>query len=212
MKDPKIGRKTSPGFADPNAPVRLDEPAAAPPMRPQVSPVAPVAPVARPAQPLVSSVPSPVGAASPSGAPGPRVRSARSKPLVEIEVVRERSRAPRPEPMLGCYEIFTQNNVYVVDARMRCLQVREVSSGEAKADHPFVGGRLVGGQAQEAAMEMSHPLPRPGAHAVFELRKGNRRQFTRTSPVERVVLRLRIVTITDGSDVPSWDELVADDD
>jgi hypothetical protein len=60
-------------------------------------------------------------------------------------------------------------------------------------------------------MEMSHPLPRTGAFAVFELRKGNRRHFTRTSAVERVVLRMRIVTIADGADVPSWEDLVEDE-
>jgi hypothetical protein len=33
----------------------------------------------------------------------------------------------------------------------------------------------------------------------------------RTSPVERVVLRLRIVTISDGAEVPSWEDLINDD-
>ncbi len=196
MNDEKLGRKTSPGFADPNAPVRLGE---------------------TPAEPPAALRPLPVPAVSSPVVPGPvpvsaRPRLARSKPLIEVEVLRERSRAPRPEPMLGCYEIWTQNNVYAVDARMRCLQVREAASGEAKADHPFVGARLVGGQAQDEAMEMSYPLPRPGAYAVFEMRKGHRRQFTRTSAVERVVLRLRIVTIADGAEVPSWEELVEADE
>jgi hypothetical protein len=132
--------------------------------------------------------------------------------LVEVEVMRERSRAPRPEPFLGCYEIWTQNHVYAIDSRMRCLAVRELSNEAPKSDHPFVGARLVGGQAQEEAMEMSYPLPRPGAYAVFEARKANRRHFMRTSPVERVVLRLRIVTISDGIEVPSWEDLINDDD
>jgi hypothetical protein len=57
---------------------------------------------------------------------------------------------------------------------------------------------------------MSYPLPRPGSFAVFESTKANRRQFSRTSSVERVVLRLRIVTITDGTSVPSWSDLVDD--
>ncbi|MFI5306277.1 MAG: hypothetical protein ACHQ53_02930 [Polyangiales bacterium] len=202
MKEQKIGRKTSPGFADPNEPVRLGEGAPQPVMRP-----VPAAEPPPPAAPPAVAVPPAPAVPSPSARP-----RGRGKPIVEIEVVRERSRAPRPEPTPGCYEIWTQNNVYVVDSRMRCLQVREVGSGESKADHPFVGARLVGGQTQEVAMEMSHPLPRPGSHAVFEMRKGNRRQFTRTSQVERVVLRLRIVTIADGNEVPTWDDLVADDD
>jgi hypothetical protein len=206
MKEQKIGRKTSPGFADPHEPVRLGEgvvPQPAPGPLPAPAPAA----VSVPAAVVVPSAPAVPAIVPPSARP-----RARGKPLVEIEVVRERSRAPRPEPLAGCYEIWTQNNVYVVDSRMRCLVVREVGSGESKADHPFVGARLVGGQTQDVAMEMSHPLPRPGSHAVFEIRKGNRRQFTRTSQVERVVLRLRIVTIADGIEVPTWDDLVADDD
>jgi hypothetical protein len=56
-------------------------------------------------------------------------------------------------------------------------------------------------------LEMSHPFPRPGALAVFEARKGKRRQFPRTSPVERVVVRVHIATITDPDYVASWDDV-----
>lgn len=189
MTDPRIGRKTSPGFSDPSDPVRLDDRTG----EEAASPMQPVRAVADVAE-------------------APKPRSARGRPLIEVEVVRERGRMPRPDPSQSCYEIWTQNTVYLVDARMRCVQVRDLASGEPKPDHPFLGGRLVGGQAQEPALEMSHPLPRPGACAVFDLRKNNRRQFTRTSAVERVVLRVRIVTITDGASVPSWEELSEDDD
>ncbi len=202
MNDSKFGRKTSPGFADPHSAVRLgDHPAAK-----AIAPPPVVTPAALPAM----RSPLPPSEHSSSKSQRPRAMK-NSKPLVEIEVIRERSRAPRPEQQGGCYEIWTQNHVYAVDSRMRCVEVRD-ASGERKSDHPFLNGRLVGGQAQEPSMEMSHPLPRPGSFAVFELRKGNRRQFTRTSAVERVVLRLRIVTIADGIEVPSWDELVAQDD
>jgi hypothetical protein len=132
--------------------------------------------------------------------------------MVEVEVLHERTRTPRPAPFQGCYEVWTQNHVYALDSRMRCIEVRTPQGNEVRADHPFLGGRLVGGQAQEDAMEMSHPLPRPGAFAVFELRKKTRRQFVRTSPVERVVLRLRIVTIADGADVPAWEDVAPDGD
>lgn len=213
MKDEKFGRKTSPGFGDPRATVRAQSPA---PVTTRASvhvgqPAAPRAPQT-PAPPAFTSVVPPRGS-SVSSQPAPqRQRATRGKPLVEIEVLRERTRTPRPNPFLGCYEIWTQNHVYALDARMRCVEVRTPQTNEVRSDHPFLGGRLVGGQAQEDAMEMSHPLPRPGAHAVFELRKKNRRQFVRTSPVDRVVLRLRIVTIADGADVPSWEDVVEDDE
>lgn len=208
MNDKPIGRKTSPGFADPHAPVRLGHavPGQASASIPQVVPE-PCAAQSALVAPARQSA-KPPGAASSSWPRAVR----RSKPLIEVEVVRELSRSPRPDAQAGCYEVWTQNHVYAVDARMRCTEVREVATGAPKADHPFLGSRLVGGQAQEHAMEMSHPLPRPGSCAVFEMKKGNRRHFTRTSAVERVVLRMRIVTIADGTDVPSWDELVAEDD
>jgi hypothetical protein len=223
MKDEKLGRKTSPGFGDPRAAVRP----------PAQSPVATRAPVrvgpsnppvrAAQTQPPSSLMPqrersstAPVartdGGPSAPPQPGQRSRPARGKPIVEVEVLRERARTPRPRADEGCYEVWTQNHVYALDARMRCVQVRTPHTGEVRADHPFLGGRLVGGQAQDNALEMSHPLPRPGAFAVFELRKKNRRQFVRTSPVDRMVLRLRVVTIADGAEVPSWEEVVDDDD
>ena len=199
MKDQRHGRKTSPGFGDPHAPVRLDETgesateAPAPPRPPTVRP----APVAT--------------GENDADADAGRTRASRNKPIVDIEIVRERGRLPRQDAPQSCYEIWTQNTVYLIDARMRCVLVRDLASGEAKAEHPFLGARLVGGQTQEPGLEMSYPLPRPGACAVFDMRKNNRRQFTRTSVVERIVMRLRFVTITDGSDVPSWDELIAED-
>ena len=107
------------------------------------------------------------------------------------------------------YEIWTQNNVYALDSRLRCIEVRK-RGGDTRArdEHPLLGARLVGGQVQgEATLEMSHPFPRPGALAVFEARKGKRRQFPRTSPVERVVVRVHIATITDPDYVASWDDV-----
>ena len=186
MKDEKVGRKTSPGFADPNAAVRLDTPVSVP---------------------RAASVPAIVPASEP-----PLRKSKQTRPMVDVEVIHERSRVPRPPSFPGCYEIWTQNNVYAVDARMRCVEVRERSSGNIKSDHPFVGTRLVGGQFQDESMEMSYPLPRPGAFAVFEMRKGNRRHFTRTSEVERVVLRMRIVTISDVASTPMWESAVEPDE
>src|SRR6185503_7998392 len=157
---------TSPGFADPRAPVRVGVGRSLPPPQPLPPP-------------------SPVPQIAPET--GAR-KSNRARPLIEVDVIQERSRMPRPPSFPGCYEIWTQNNVYAVDARMRCVEVRERGTGDVRTDHPFVGSRLVGGQFQDDSMEMSYPFPRPGSFAVFEMRKNNRRQFTRTSAVERVVL------------------------
>jgi hypothetical protein len=220
MKDEKLGRKTSPGFGDPRAVARPPTPSVATRASVRVGSSRP--PRAGHTQPPLPSGAPPRSSVAPSRGPGSsqpasshaphRARAARGKPLVEIEVLRERTRTPRPNPTQGCYEVWTQNHVYALDARLRCVEVRTPQTNELRSDHPFLGGRLVGGQAQEDAMEMSHPLPRPGAFAVFELRKKNRRQFVRTSPVDRVVLRLRIVTIADGADVPTWEDVIDGED
>ena len=186
MKDEKVGRKTSPGFADPNAAVRLDTPVSVP----RAAPVPAIVPASEP----------------------PLRKSKQTRPMVDVEVIHERSRVPRPPSFPGCYEIWTQNNVYAVDARMRCVEVRERGTGDVRTDHPFVGSRLVGGQFQDDSMEMSYPFPRPGSFAVFEMRKNNRRQFTRTSAVERVVLRMRIVTIADTTIAPPWESFSEQDE
>jgi hypothetical protein len=217
MKDDRTGRKTSPGFADPHLPVRIGEAAkhVGTPPQPSASPAAPGAAEHEiPPSSAVRSIATPVSnEALPAATPtSSRPRSMRNRPLIEVDVVRERGRIPRPDPTQGCYEIWTQNTVYFVDARMRCVQVRDLSTGTAKTDHPFLGARLVGGQMQEPAMEMSQPLPRPGSCAVFDLRKNNRRHFTRTSAVERIVLRIHIVTIVDGTEVPSWNDVVDGDE
>ena len=45
---------------------------------------------------------------------------------------------------------------------------------------------------------------------MFEGRRGNKRRFSRTSVVERVVQRLHIVSVTGPNVVPSWEDLVAE--
>ena len=132
--------------------------------------------------------------------------------MVDVEVTHEHGPAPRADPMRHAYEVWTQNHVYVLDARLQCLQVRSRTESTHKRDHPLVGSRLVGGQLQhDESIEMSYPLPRPGSLAVFEVRKGKRRQYPRTSPVERVVMRLHVSTITGSGQVPSWDDVAGDD-
>ena len=128
--------------------------------------------------------------------------------MVEVEVSYERGSAPRTDVLRRIYEVWTNNHVYSLDSRLSCVEVRKTGTSQLVNDHPFVGTRLVGGQVQnENTVEMSYPLPRPGAFAVFEARKGNRRQFSRTSAVTRVVLRLRIISVTDPTAIPTWEEV-----
>jgi hypothetical protein len=199
MAERKLGRKTSPGFGDPHESVRLRPPQRGASLRPGPDVHAQAGRSLPP--PRLDAPPAP---RADSGRP------TRVPRLLEVEITQERGRTPRPDPLRRSFEVWTQNTVYVLDSRMRCVEVLSPGSTEPKSDHPFLGSRLVGGQVQhEGSIEMSYPFPRPGAFAVFEMRKGTRRQFSRTSAVERVVVRERIVTLI-GPTEPTWPDIVRD--
>jgi hypothetical protein len=198
MVERKLGRKTAPGFGDPHESVRLRPPAA-----PRAASVKP---------PELGQTHGGSGRASLSPPRFGSGRPSRMPKILEVEIVQERGRTPRADPLRRSFEIWTQNTVYVLDSRMRCVEVLAPGATEPKPDHPFLGSRLVGGQLQhDGSIEMSYPFPRPGAFAVFESRKGQRRQFSRTSCVERVVVRERIVTLL-GPTEPTWPDLAHEQD
>lgn len=205
MAERKLGRKTSPGFGDPHESVRLrpPSPSRGTSMRPEGRSLPP-----RVEPPLAARIDGGGHGGGPGGAGGsarPRVPR-----ILEVEIVQEHGRTPRPDPLRRSFEVWTQNTVYVLDSRLRCIEILSPGSTEPKTDHPFLGSRLVGGQVQrDGSIEMSYPFPRPGSFAVFEMRKGTRRQFSRTSAVERVVVRERIVTLI-GPSEPTWPDIAHD--
>lgn len=91
-------------------------------------------------------------------------------------------------------EIWTQNRVYVVDAAMTCIEVRDRKTNLPDPRHSTLGARLAGGQRQYGkTVHLSRPFPVPGTEAVFE-RPGKRTPAGVTSKVERVVLHIRVTT------------------
>lgn len=197
MAERKLGRKTATGFGDPQESVRLK------PSLPARGPSIPPREARSLAPPRLEAQPAP-------RVEGGSGRPTRAPRILEVEITQERGRTPRPDPLRRSFEVWTQNTVYVLDSRMRCVEVLAPGAAEPKAEHPFLGSRLVGGQVQhEGSIEMSYPFPRPGSFAVFEMRKGTRRQFSRTSAVERIVVRERIVTLI-GPTEPTWPDIVRD--
>lgn len=128
-------------------------------------------------------------------------------PMVEIEVIHQHGPAPRAEHPYRTLEIYTQNRVYTMDPWMICVGVRDRAGGEHD-DHAFLGCRLVGGQHRSGErIELSYPFPRPGTEAVFENTQGQPGNFSRTSTVTRVVLRLHVVTVAPRRVAPTWAEI-----
>ncbi len=129
-------------------------------------------------------------------------------PAVDIDLVYERRSAPLADQPWVFVEIWTRNTIYALDARLVCIDVIDLVNKQSQAQHKLRGARLVGGQAREGgAMELSHPFPRPGAEAVFEQAQGRQVRFSQTSPVTRVVLRLRVLTVTPEQLLPTWEEV-----
>ncbi|MEM9068548.1 MAG: hypothetical protein AAGE52_08585 [Myxococcota bacterium] len=126
-------------------------------------------------------------------------------PLVEIEVVHQHGSAPRVEAPAQTLEVWTQNRVYTMDPSGICVRVADRHSGAQDAKHPFLGFKLVGGQHRDGeSFEISYPFPRPGTEAVFEHPRSGLGNFSRTSTVTRVVLRLHVVTVRPNVLVPTW--------
>ena len=131
-----------------------------------------------------------------------------AQPLVEVEVVHQHGPAPRVEQPPQTLEIWTQNRIYTLDPQLFCVGVADRASGKADPSHPFLGYKLVGGQHRDGhSFEISYPYPRPGTEAVFEQPQGTRGNFSRTSTVTRVVLRLHVVTVSPNVLVPTWDRI-----
>jgi hypothetical protein len=129
-------------------------------------------------------------------------------PAVDIDLVYERRSAPLPDQPWVFLEIWTRNTIYALDARLVCIDVVDQLTKRSHGDHPLRGARLVGGQAREGdAMELSHPFPRSGAEAVFEQMQGRHVRFSQTSTVTRVVMRLRVLTVTPEQLLPTWEEV-----
>jgi len=136
-----------------------------------------------------------------------------STPAVDIDLVHETRSAPLPDTPWTFLEIWTRNTIYALDSRLFCIDVIDQGTKRSLLDHPLRGARLVGGQVREGeAMELSHPFPRPGSEAVFEQAQGRHVRFSQTSSVTRVVMRLRVLTVTPDQLLPTWEEVTGQHD
>jgi hypothetical protein len=100
-------------------------------------------------------------------------------------------------------EVWTAHHVYSVNRDLICFQVVARHGRSDPAPH-VVGARLAGGEAWSETAELTDicmPLPLPGTCAVFQLPQVTERSF-RTSLVERVVVHLYLLSMTQSADPP----------
>lgn len=178
-----VGSKTAPGYGAPDEPgvVERGRPAEA------------VRFAAPPRHPALHTAPPPE-----------HVR------IIEVEVVHETGTAPSQEVFDRSVEVWTQNHVYLLDPQMVCTEVRSIATGKSAVGHELLGTRLVGGQLDgQPSIQLSYPFPAPGSTAVFQANKNGRKQYSRTSAVSRVVLRMHLLTVNASEVIPTWKEITS---
>jgi hypothetical protein len=134
-----------------------------------------------------------------------------SRALVEVECVDQSGLEVQQSSSWSLFEIWTRNRVYHIDTAFVCVAVVTRATGAVEGAHPLRGARLTGGERRHKDshhVEIHSPLPAPGSEAVFRSDEGNQpSRFTRTSVIERVVLRLRRVRIAAAQGHP-WEAFV----
>lgn len=102
-------------------------------------------------------------------------------------------------------EVWTKRRIYGLDATFTCVEVLDRESGRLDLTHDMIGARLGGGRLRHNdTVRFSYPLPLPGMEAMFV--KGTKQGFT--SPLERMVVRIRMVHMSEGRAIPSWEAIV----
>ena len=128
-------------------------------------------------------------------------------PGIEVVLIHEKGLSETPGTW-RVYEIWTAKSVYAIDGQMLCLGVMDRVTGRADEKHRFLGARLMGGEAKSnGGMSFSYPLPTPGAEAVFQIKSATRGRYGHTSPVEKVVLRVRVTHAVLESTDRLWEEI-----
>jgi hypothetical protein len=131
------------------------------------------------------------------------------RPPIEVEVRTVSGAAAVARRVPPAYEIWTKNRVYALDVQLKCVDVIDLATGQSDAQHPFMAGRLVGGQChKDDKNELSFPLPVPGSEAVFETTDSSGRQrLMVTSRVTRVLLHVQVVRVSPEKRDITWDTI-----
>jgi hypothetical protein len=126
---------------------------------------------------------------------------------IEVAVVHERGVSERPGQWRA-FEIWTAKRVYAIDGQMQCFGVMDRATGRADERHAFLGARLMGGEHKlDGAMSFSYPLPTPGSEAVFQIKSATKGRYGHTSPVEKVVMRIRITHADAKNGDRLWEDI-----
>jgi hypothetical protein len=124
---------------------------------------------------------------------------------VELVVVEEPMITGGEKRSWRAAEVWTKRRVYGLDSTFKCSEIIDRETGLPERGHEMLGARLGGGRQRDKdnKVRFSYPLPLPGMEAMFmkETKHGY------TSPVERMVVRVRVLVTSADEAPPTWDDI-----
>jgi hypothetical protein len=137
-------------------------------------------------------------------APPPQQRRVDVPRGIELLVVEETELSSNERRPWRAAELWTKRRVYGLDSTFRCIEVLDRESGRLERTHDLLGAQLGGGRLRERdTVRFSYPLPLPGMEAMFM--KGKTHGYT--SPVERMVVRVRVLQTSADEIAPTWEDI-----
>lgn len=123
---------------------------------------------------------------------------------VELIVVEEKQVSGTEKRAWRAAEVWTKRRVYGLDSTFKCVEILDRETGLPEQGHEMLGARLGGGRHRDKdKVRFSYPLPLPGMEAMFMKAK----KHGYTSPVERMIVRVRVLVTSADEALPSWDEI-----
>ena len=125
---------------------------------------------------------------------------------IELIVVDEKQVAGGERRPWRAAEVWTKRRVYGLDSTFRCVEILDRQTGRPELTHEMLGARLGGGRLRDKeTVRFSYPLPLPGMEAMFS--KGKKHGYT--SPVEKMIVRVRVLHTSADEASPSWDDIAS---
>jgi hypothetical protein len=153
----------------------------------------------------------------PSGTPLPAeiaqqhsVPPPRPEPPIEVVLVNESRPVASDGLPWRAFEVWTKNRIYGLDSQGVCIEVIDRTTNRRETSHSLLGAKLSGGQRRDGeSIQLAHPFPIPGTEAVFKHMHKRHGHYGQTSKVERVVIRMRVTTVTLKDAEPAWEQITA---
>jgi hypothetical protein len=135
----------------------------------------------------------------------PRTRQGSQRGIELIVVDEKQAHSGERRPWRAA-EVWTKRRVYGLDSTFKCVEILDRASGKPEPSNELIGARLGGGRLRDKdTVRFSYPLPVPGMEAMFSKSK----KHGYTSPVERMIVRVRVLHIAADEVMPSWDEIAS---